>query len=143
MIITIDTNVIFSALYSNRGASHHILRLVTDERIKLAISSPIYFEYYDVLTRKEILAKLNLSAENIEDVLDMLVLLAQKHLIYFLLRPNLPDENDNMLCECAFASNSEYLVTSNIRDFKGELKGFGFDVVTPGMFCNLWRMKHE
>ncbi len=33
------------------------------------------------------------------------------------------------------ASNSEYLVTSNIRDFEGELKGFGFDVVTPGMFC--------
>ncbi|MBD3344256.1 MAG: toxin-antitoxin system HicB family antitoxin [Chitinivibrionales bacterium] len=37
-----------------------------------------------------------------------------------------------MVCECAFASNSEYMITSNIRDFRGgELKGFGSRLSRP------------
>ena len=144
MIITADTNVIFSALYSSSGASHYILRLILEEKIRLALSPQIYFEYYDVLTRKENLAKLNMSASEAEDILDLLALLAKKHRIYFLLRPNLTDESDNMIYECAFASNSEYLITSNIRDFEGgELKSFGFRVVTPRDFCIMWRAKNE
>ncbi|MDM8517230.1 putative toxin-antitoxin system toxin component, PIN family [Desulfobacterales bacterium HSG16] len=139
-----DTNVIFSALYSTKGASHYILRLILDEKIKLAISPQIYFEYYDVLTRKENLEKLGMSSSEIEDILDLLALLAQKHSIYFLLRPNLTDENDNMVCECAFASNSQYLITSNIKDFRGgELKGFAFKLVTPRDFCIMWRTENE
>lgn len=144
MLITADTNVIFSALYSRKGASHYILRLILDEKVKLAISPQIYFEYYDVLTREENLEKLGMSVGEIESILDMLALLAQKHSIYFLLRPNLTDENDNMICECAFASNSQYLITSNIKDFKGgELNGFVFKLVTPRDFCIIWRAENE
>jgi predicted nucleic acid-binding protein len=90
------------------------------------------------------LTKLNLSIEEIEDILDLLVLLAKKQSIYFLLRPNLIDEKDNMFYECAFASNSEYLITSNVRHFKSaELKGFKFKIVPPGEFYKLWESKHE
>ncbi len=39
-------------------------------------------------------------------------------LLYYLLRPNLPDENDNIFFECAFANNSDYIVNSNIKDFR-------------------------
>ena len=138
MVITLDTNVVFSALYSNLGASHYILRLIFDEKVKLALSTPVYFEYYDVLTRKNNLSKLNLSISEIESILDLIALLSRKHSIYFLLRPNLIDESDNIFYECAFASNSKYLVTSNIRHFKGsELKGFNFKIVTPGKFYKL------
>lgn len=144
MTITVDTNVIFSALYSKRGASHYILRLVLDGKIKLALSSQVYFEYYDVLTRKENIKKLNLSIEDIEDILDLIALLAKKQSIYFLLRPNLIDEKDNMIVECAFASNSDYLITSNIKNFKNaELKGFGFKLITPKDFYKLWEKKNE
>ena len=132
MILTIDTNVIFSALYSNKGASYSIITKVIDEKIKLAISPQIYFEYYDVLMREENLKILNLATKDVEDFLDLIALLSQKHSIYYLLRANLPDENDNIFIECAFASNSDYLVTSNIKDFRqSELKGFRFKVVTP------------
>ena len=132
MILTIDTNVIFSALYSNKGASYSIITKVIDEKIKLAISPQIYFEYYDVLMREENLKILNLATKDVEDFLDLIALLSQKQSIYYLLRPNLPDENDNIFIECAFASNSDYLVTSNIKDFRqSELKGFRFKVVTP------------
>ena len=85
---------------------------------------------------------LNLSVKEVEDFLDLLALLAQKHSIYYLLRPNLPDENDNIFMECAFASNSDYLVTSNVKDFKrGELKGFGFKIVTPKEFYKMLEAK--
>ena len=144
MIITIDTNVIFAGLYSKTGASHFILNLVLDEKVKLAISTQTYFEYYDVLTREENRKLLNLSMKDVEDFLDLLALLSQRHSIYYLLRPNLPDEKDNIFVECAFASNSQYLITSNIRDFRNsELKKLGYKVVTPGQFYNIWKGQDE
>ncbi len=144
MIVTVDTNVIFAALYSKTGASHRIFQLILDEKLELALSVQAYFEYYDVLTRSENLKKLNLSIDDIEDILDLLALLAKKYSTYYLLRPNLVDEKDNLFVECAFASNSEYLITSNVRDFKsGELKGFKFQIITPGDFYKLWRQEHE
>ena len=144
MIVTIDTNVIFSGLYSKTGASHKILNLVLDEKIRLAVSTQTYFEYYEVLTRKKNLQQLNLTISEVEDFLDLLALLSQQHSIYFLLRPNLPDEKDNMFVECAFASNSEYLITSNVKDFKNsELKKIGYKVVTPGQFYQIWMQQYE
>ena len=144
MIITLDTNVLFSALYSSKGASHQILRLIIDEKLEVALSTQVYFEYYDVLTRSENQKKLNLSINEIEDVLDLIALLAKKYSIYFLLRPNLADERDNIFVECAFTSNSRYLITSNIKDFKqAELKGFYFKLVTPGDFLKIWRENYE
>ena len=142
MTITVDTNVIFSAFYSSKGASHSIIKMIIDEELKIAISPQIYFEYYEVLTRIENLKVLNLSVAEVEDFLDLLALLAQKHSIYYLLRPNLPDEADNIFVECAFASNSDYLITSNIKDFKkSELKGFKFNVVTPKEFYKLLKVE--
>lgn len=144
MIVTVDTNVIYSGLYSKSGASHFILNLIIDEKIKLAVSTQTYFEYYDVLTRDKSREQLNLTIRDVEDFLDLLALLAQKYSIYFLLRPNLPDEKDNIFVECAFASNSDYLITSNIKDFKSsELKSLKYKLVTPGQFYKIWMNKNE
>lgn len=51
-IVTMDTNVLVAALMSNLGASHYILRLILEEKVKLAITPAVYFEYYDVLSRE-------------------------------------------------------------------------------------------
>ncbi len=144
MVVTMDTNVLLAAHISQSGASYKILRLIIDERISLALSTQILLEYDEVLKREEILKLTRLNIEQVEDVLDLLVLLAQKQKIYYRLRPNLRDENDNLFAECAFASNSNYLITSNIRDFKGgELRGFEFKALTPKDFYQMWRKKHE
>ena len=144
MIITIDTNILIAALLSKNGASHQILRLIISEKIRLALSTNVLLEYDDVTKREEILKKSKFTKEQIEDLLDLLALLAHKHEIYFRLRPNLSDEGDNLFVECAFASGSEYLVTSNTRDFRsGELKGFGFKVLTPKQFYQMWRNNYE
>ena len=132
MIVTVDTNVIYAGLMSKKGASHQILRLIFGEKLKLAVSTQTY---YDVLTRDKSLDELKLSKKDVEDILDLLALLSQKYSIYYLLRPNLQDEKDNIFVECAFASNSAYLITSNVRDFKsGELGNFTYKLVTPGQF---------
>ena len=60
--------------------------------------------------------------------------------IYFLFHPNLKDEKDNMIVELAITSQSDYLITSNIRDFKNaELKFDELKVFTPGEFIKMWR----
>ena len=143
MIVTVDTNVILAALMSQNGASHRILNLIIEEKLKMALSTSVVLEYDEVLKRQEILEKVRLSTDQIEDILDLLVLLADKYSIYFRLRPNLLDEKDNMFVECAFTSNSHYLITSNIKDFrKGELKSYPFKVVTPKDFYQFWRSEH-
>jgi len=38
--------------------------------------------------------------------------------IYYLWRPNLPDEADNCLLELAVAGNAAWIVTHNVRDFR-------------------------
>ena len=140
MIITLDTNVVLAALLSQNGASYLILKLILDEKLNVALTTSVVLEYDDVLKRREILENLNLSSEQVEGVIDLLVLLADKYSVYYRLRPNLLDEDDNLFVECAFTSNSQYLVTSNIKDFtRGELKIFPFEVITPGDFYYLWR----
>ena len=55
--------------------------------------------------------------------------------IYYRLRPNLRDENDNMVFECAANFGAEAIVTHNVRDFrKPELKGYGIEILKPGEF---------
>ncbi len=144
MVVTLDTNVILAALLSQAGASHRILNLVIEEKLNIALSTPVVLEYDDVLKRNEILEKLNICARQVEDLLDLLLLLADKYSIYYRLRPNLLDENDNLFIECAFTSNSHYLITSNIKDFRrGELRNYPFEVITPGDFYSFWRCQYE
>ena len=54
------------------------------------------------------------------------------------MRPNLRDENDNMFVDLAFASNCQFLVTSNVSDFlqNSELKfdGFALEVICKNSY---------
>ncbi|WP_265397460.1 putative toxin-antitoxin system toxin component, PIN family [Leptospira bandrabouensis] len=145
MRVTIDTNVIYQALRDNRGASHFLLNLVENRRIELALSTPVFTEYSDVLLRDKSLSDLALSKKDVNLVLDFLAFVATPFSINYLLRPNLSDENDNIFVELAFASNSRYLITSNIKDFnlKNELKFDSFKVVTPTDFAKFLRLNYE
>ncbi|PKA10411.1 putative toxin-antitoxin system toxin component, PIN family [Leptospira meyeri] len=145
MRVTIDTNVIYQALRDNRGASHFILNLVENKRIELALSTPVFTEYSDVLLRDKSLSDLALSKKDANLVLDFLAFVATPFSINYLLRPNLSDENDNIFVELAFASNSRFLITSNVKDFnlKNDLKFDSFKVITPTDFAKFWRLNYE
>ena len=92
-----------------------------------------------VITRKE-----NLLPGRTEDnALGFLRYLAsQAHLqeIHFLWRPLLPDADDDMLLELAFAAGCTYIVTHNVKDFHGS-EQLGITAITPRDFLKLIRNK--
>lgn len=141
MQVVIDTSVLYQAIYSNSGASHAILKLIRTGNLKMALSIPVFEEYCDVLKREKSLEQFELETNDIEKILDFIAFVGVKTDIRFLLRPNLRDENDNIFMELAFASDSKFLITKNIRDFtyNTELKLDEIQIVTPAEFMEIWR----
>ncbi len=141
MKVVVDTSVLYQAMYSESGASHAIFKLIRTGDLKLALSIPVFEEYCDVLLRKASLLQFELEHEDIEKILDFIAFIGVKTDIRFLLRPNLRDENDNIFMELAFASDSKFIITKNIRDFtyNPELKFDEIQIVTPAEFMERWR----
>lgn len=128
MKIVLDTNVLFAALYSKNGASFKVLQQISEGNFGLTLSTPLLFEYEDVLKRNQEL--LNLTSLEIEVILDNLCGFAQHQRVYFLWRPYLPDPKDDLVLELAVASKVPTIVTHNIKDFVGVEK-FGVEAITP------------
>ena len=145
MRIVLDTNILVQALLSSKGASNYILQCVLKRKLELALSTAVFHEYEDVLSRAYLLNKMDyLSEKQVLKLLATLRMIAYHQLIYYQLRPNLKDEKDNLFVELAFASQVSYLVTSNVRDFKNsDLKIDNFIVISPANFVKEWRKSHE
>jgi len=133
-VIIMDTNVLFSGLYSSTGASFQILRLLDAGKIKPVISTTLLFEYEDVLKREQTV--LNLSHKQVDTVLDNICALSNFQEIYFLWRPYLKDPKDDYVLEVAVASKTKIIVTHNLKDFKGVEK-FGIQAITPGNYLEV------
>ena len=143
MLLTLDTNILYQALMSKTGASYFILQQVRNRKIQIALSVPVFFEYQDVLTRDKSLKNFKLQLNDVEKYLRFIAYIGKTFEIYFLLRPNLKDEKDNKIVELAVTSQSDYLITSNIRDFKNaELKFDQLKIITPSEFVKMWRNKN-
>lgn len=127
--VVLDTNVLYAGLYSASGQSHRLLKALLDGRIRLALSTPLLFEYEDVLKRNQ--ETLNLSHADIETVLDQLCARADVQTVYFLWRPCLPDPKDDMVLEVAVAARTPSIVTFNAKDFRPASR-FGINIITPG-----------
>lgn len=132
--IIIDTNVLIAALRSKRGASYKLLTLIGTKKFEIHDSVPLILEYEDVLTRQQ--SELGFSQEDISDLIDVLCSQAHHHEIHFLWRPFLSDPNDELILELAVASQSGYIVTHNISDFKG-VEEFGVQAITPRDFLKI------
>ncbi|WP_104429370.1 putative toxin-antitoxin system toxin component, PIN family [Methylobacter tundripaludum] len=126
--IIMDTNILFSGLYSASGASFKILEHLAAGRIRLALSTPLLFEYEDVLKRNQ--TKLNLLDEDIDVVLDNLCAFSRFQKVYFLWRPYLPDAKDDWVLELAVAAKVKTIVTHNLKDFVG-IDKFGVEAIVP------------
>jgi len=91
--------------------------------------------------RASSLRKFDLLKEDVLRILDFIAFIGVKTDIHYLLRPNLRDDNDNIFTELAFASDSRYIITKNIRDFtySTELKLEEIQVVSSSDFLKKWR----
>ncbi|MBI4827180.1 MAG: putative toxin-antitoxin system toxin component, PIN family [Nitrospirae bacterium] len=126
--IVIDTNVIVSALRSQRGASYKLLMEIGSDKFDVNISVPLVLEYEDAA--KRLIGKIRLTKRDIEDVLDYICSEAKRWKIFYLWRPYLKDPKDDMVLELAVTSKSDFIVTYNKRDFQN-IRTFGLRVVTP------------
>ena len=134
--IVLDTNVIIDALRSRRGASNKLLSLVGTQRFEIHDSVALILEYEEVLQRQR--NELGLSEDEISVFIDSLCAMAHHHQIYFLWRPYLSDVNDDLVLELAVSANCEYILTHNVRDFRGSDR-FGIQAITPKEFLQIIR----
>ncbi len=145
MVVVIDTNVLYQALRSREGPSHFIFQLIRGRKITLALSLPVFTEYEDVLKRPDKLNDLQLTKDDIDKVLRFLSYISKPVTIYYLFRPNLKDEKDNIFLELSLAGNCDFIITSNAKDFTkyNELKFDDISVITPSDFVKMWRKNYE
>ncbi len=140
MVVTVDTNIIYQSIRSSSGASHKIVQMVRHGEIRLALSNSVLTEYEAVLLRQSSLEAFKLSNDDILKVLRLIAFVSDKFAPSFLFRPNLKDEDDNIFVELAVVSQSNYLITNNLKDYRNsELKFNCFKVITPSDFLREWR----
>jgi len=133
MKIVIDTNIVLSALFSNRGASNKLLIWLFENKKKYnVVSNTLVTEFEDVLTREKNLKQFNnLGKEDVLAFIDDICLISYHQSIHFLWRPFLTDTNDDMVLEVAVNANVGAIITFNPKDFKGVKESFGIDIFTP------------
>jgi len=132
--VVIDTNVFISSLKSKMGASYKLLFEASKRKFELNISPALIFEYESVAKRSSIGIELNDSQVN--SIIDNICKHSTKCQIFFLWRPFLKDPKDDFVLELAIESQSEFIITYNLSDFKGVDK-FGIKAVTPKVFLEL------
>ena len=126
--IVLDTSCFISVLLGSGGASREILRLCLNRQLNPLMGNALYTEYESLLNRPSLWHKSRTTAEEREQVLNALLSMTRWVEIYYLWRPNLPDEADNHLIELAMAGGARHIITKNIKDVgRGELR---FDHLT-------------
>lgn len=128
--IVLDTNVLVTALKSSMGTSFRLLSMLEADRFQLHVSTPLVAEYEAVLKR----GMLNLTAQQIDDVVDFICARATQHKIYYLWRPMLKDPGDDFLLELAVKADAR-IITWNVADFKRS-QPLGVLVQTPREFLH-------
>ena len=126
--VVLDTNIIFSGLYSTLGASFQVLRALTVGKIQPVLSVVLLFEYEDVLKRNS--RKIGFTHQDIDAFLDNMCKLSSFQTIYYLWHPFLPDPKDDHVLELAVASQVKEIVIFNVKDFKN-IDKFGVKIISP------------
>ncbi len=128
--VVLDTNVFVSALLQPLGPSAQLLLLALSSSIRLCITSSIYAEYEEVISRP----RFKRSPDVISDTLQAI----RKAGLW--VRPKQPikachDPDDNIFLECAQAAQAKYLVTGNLKHFPHSW--IGTRVVSPRWLADL------
>lgn len=132
----LDTNVVLSALRSERGASYELLRLLRAGLWKLVLSNTALTEYEEVLKREA--AALGLTLPEIDRFLDALCILAEQCHPAGNWVPLLSDPDDEAFAHLAADARADALATFNISHFT-PARAVGIPVMTPAEFLAMLR----
>ena len=132
MRIIVDTNVFVAAVSSPDGASREVLRRCLVAQYEPLMGQALLTEYESVLARAEPFATSPTDEAERDALWAALASRCRWVRVYYLWRPNLPDEADNHVVELAVAGGAEVIVTHNTRDFaRAELHFPGLRVLRP------------
>lgn len=135
--VVFDTNVLVAASRSRKGASFHLISMLPSPKFELAISLLLYFEYLDVMLRPNVKPQ-GLTDAEVIDVVNEITSAVHYQDVFFRWRPWLKDKKDDMILKLAIASQSSYIVTFNVKDFRN-IESFGIEAITPKDFLQLVR----
>jgi len=135
--IVVDTNVFIAAILSPAGENRDVLRVCLRGKARPIMGAALFHEYEDLLGRSELMAKSPLAEMERQSLLEAFLSVTDWIKVYFLWRPNLPDEADNHLIELALAGSAETIVTNNLSDLlHGELRFPGLKIQNPRQFLS-------
>lgn len=139
--VVIDTNVFIAALLSPAGDNRSVLRACFQGKARPVIGAALFHEYEDVMSKPELMKKCPVSRKDRQTLFEALLSVSEWIRVYYLWRPNLPDEADNHLVELALAGGAVVIVTNNIRDVqRGELLFPGLQILTPSKFLTFLQL---
>ena len=130
MTLILDTSVLIAGLRSSLGASFALLDLVGSGRFTIGLSPALVLEYEATCMKS--LSALNLTADDVQELLDYFCHVGKLASIRFRVRPSVADPDDELVLEAAIATGSEWIVTHNIRDMAVGAARYGVEVIRPG-----------
>ncbi|MDE1996872.1 MAG: putative toxin-antitoxin system toxin component, PIN family, partial [Rhizobiaceae bacterium] len=134
MRAVIDTNIFVSACIGAGFASSVIEACITG-LVQPVLGAKLFLEYEDLLAREAPFLNARLDGAERQLLFNVFVSKCEWCPVYFLWRPNLRDEGDNHIVELAIAGNADYVVTSNVRDFRRpDLRFDNLSIMTPERF---------
>jgi putative PIN family toxin of toxin-antitoxin system len=129
--VVLDSNVLMAGLRSREGASFRLLRLVGSGAFVTVVSVPLVLEYEKTLLDPD--HGVPYTPDEVGRFLDYVCSVSERRKVHFLWRPFLRDVKDDMVFEAAMAGGCEYVVTFNLKDFKG-CERFGVRALLPAEF---------
>ena len=138
-IVVVDTSVFVAALKSAGGAARETLRLCLQGELSPLMGHKLFLEFEDVFKRPGLFEASPLTMDDREVLFHGFLSVCRWVSVFFLWRPNLPDEGDNHVLELAVAGGASTVITHNVSDFTGELKFPEVKILTPGQYLRLKR----
>ena len=104
-------------------------------QIQPIIGVALFCEYEDLFLRSALMDKSSLNTKERRELLDSFLSVCEWVKIYYLWRPNLPDEADNHLVELAIAGGASSIITQNLKDLdQGQLNFPNLKIQNPQQF---------
>src|SRR5207237_2811024 len=94
-VLTLDTNLVVSALRSSQGASHRLMELVGEGRFEIGITAPLVLEYESVCKRP--VGVTWITTEDVDALVDYFCRVGKRSVVHFRIRPAVPAPNDELV----------------------------------------------
>ena len=131
MRLVIDTNVVVAGTRSSGGASAVLLDMALTGRVTLLLSATLAYEYEAVLKRQNQRDASGLTFPQIDALIDALVVVCEPIQPVLVIRPTLPDPDDDFIFELAVSGQADALVTFERGTFDAACEAAGIAVLTP------------